>query len=109
MPDTRIVMRFARLNRLLRSSDLDPEAREAHINAEVQVILEKLPSQEEEDQQDIRAALHHLGLLSERRSGEDRREQARAASALAGDNGGDRRANRDRRQPRDLSDWLPKA
>ena len=102
MSENPVEMHFARLHRLLSSSDLEPEEREARVQQEVQAILEALPQQSEQDQTDVRAALFHLGLLPERRSGRDRRAGRAVSKEIE-----DRRTGRDRRQPRNPNPWLP--
>jgi hypothetical protein len=105
MPDTHIEQSFRRLLHLLHSSELAADERQTRITEEVLVILEALPSEAEGDQQGIRAALYALGLLPERRSGQDRRlasgkPRQRVVST-------DRRGmSTDRRQPRNVARWI---
>lgn len=106
MPENAIELHFARLHRILALPDLPPEARQAQVQHEVRAILDALSGQPQHDQQDIRAALFHLGLLPERRSGVDRREQARTNRPTSLDDGAERRSAAGRRHPRDLSQWL---
>jgi hypothetical protein len=102
MSENPVEMHFARLHRLLSSSDVEPEEREARVQQEVQAILEALSQQPEQDQTDIRAALFHLGVLPDRRTGRDRREGRAVSQEIM-----ERRTGRDRRQPRDPDRWLP--
>ncbi len=105
MPDNVIELSFRRLLHLLHSSELDAEQREARIAEEVQAILAAVPEQPEFDQQDIRAALYALGLLPDRRTGEDRREVAgKPRQAIVFES--ERRCRQDRRQQRDVQRWI---
>jgi hypothetical protein len=97
----KLAIRFVRLRRLLRSEAHPPERRAAIVEREVAQILADLPQHTEADQQDIRAALHHLGLLQERRSGQGRRAGETPPPSVR-----EQRSGRERRQARDLSRWL---
>jgi hypothetical protein len=99
---SKMMIRLVRLKRLLRASgEYAPADKETTVKAEVQRIIDALPLQPAEDQQDILAALYYLGVMPDRRTGRDRRAGQPVAPEVL-----ERRTGQDRRQARDLGRWL---